>query len=782
MKKALSLILTIILMLGMFAGCSSNQNNPTEGTKPNENGQTSLHGSTLTITQLKQKYGETDKGKILPLYNLDPNEQLAISLKYTPDNERDVFSIHTDEKCLKESEVALLWSPSSYTSSGPKTYEVRPILAPLANSKTQGLWGNVSTYYIKFNYDINAETETKLDEPVIVPMSIKSPAEIPNVGYEVKDGNFTLTWTKVEGATSYKIYQRSVTKLFETTNIPPKGKEEAYIGNFPLLEAEVSADTLSYNDWMKDGNGGQSKLASENVIGGYITSYQNQSVNGEYYVTAVVDGKESLFSVGVATYGLSLPTEFAKGTSLLAHSYDSADDLPKTVNILYVDGTTKSHGVTYEAKAGSNAVTYRIDGTSIVGYVIVQSGAENIKTEDKASDEIGGFVEVENNIPQNAPTNVPTVNDGKTSDKDIAPTPPDEKPDEAEKTVVEQQVENTEKVLEEANKETVQVADGVVVNASSAAEEYLARSMMAGKEEISIAAFPEIQNWSILTDVLCEVVYQNPLILGVQQYGYDYGTMTLVVQYEYTVEEMVSRQNEIMEEGKKVIETIITQDMDDAAKRRAIYNYLEANTSYDDAALENAEKNNFQKVDDKYRDSFSTYGILVKKVGVCQSYAYTFDYLCELAGVECIMVTGDMLGYLPHAWNKVKIGNEWFVVDVTNNEKSLGVKDFMYENPDQIATAIGYFEDELFYTQDEKGKYVSSSTQYSKYKDCTLTTEAELEAYIKKNAKANTSLEFLATYDDFESDDVVKALQQTDVRELGDSMVLGGYVYFEIVK
>lgn len=808
MKKALSFILAVILVLGMFAGCSSNKNDPAEGTKPNENGQTSLHGSTMTITQLKQKYGETDKGKILPLYNLDPNEQLAISLKYTPTNEREVFSIHTDEKCLKESEVALMWSPSSYMPSGPKTYEVRPIMAPLADSKTQGLWGNVSTYYIKFNYDINAETETKLDEPVIVPMSIKSPAEIPNVGYEVKDGNFTLTWTKVEGATSYKIYQRSVIKLLETTNIPPKGKEEAYVGNFPRLEAEVSADTFSYNDWMNDGKGGQSKLASEDVIGGYITSYQNQGVNGEYYVTAVVDGKESLFSVGVATYGLSLPAEFAKGTSLLANSYDSADDLPQTVNILYVDGTTKSHGVTYETKAGSTAVTYRIDGTSIVGYVTVKSGAENVKTEDKASDEIGGFVEVENNIPQNAPTNVPTVNDGKTSDKDIAPMPPadvtppvepnepDEpaKPDEpstpdnpdpepsTEKTVVEQQVENTEKVLEEANKETVQVADGVVVNASSAAEEYLARSMIAGKEEISIAAFPEIQNWSILTDVLCEVVYQNPLILGVKQYGYDYGTMTLVVKYEYTVDEMVSRQNEIMAEGKKIIEDIITTDMDDAEKRRAIYDYLEENTSYDDAALENAEENNFQKVDDKYRDSFSTYGILVKKVGVCQSYAYTYDYLCELAGVECIMVTGDMMGYLPHAWNKVKIGNEWFVIDVTNNEKSLGIKDFMYENPDQIATALGYFEDDLFYTQDEKGKYVSSSTQYSKYKDCTLATEAELEAYIKKNAKANTALEFLATYEDFESDDVIKALKQTDVKELGSSIILCGYVYFEIVK
>ena len=446
----------------------------------------------------------------------------------------------------------------------------------------------------------------------------------------------------------------------------------------------------------------------------------------------------------------------------------------------------------------------------------MKSGANEIKTEEKASNEVGGFVEAENNIPQNAPTNVPTINDGKTLTEDIntmhsyddkdddkesnvendkkddeedtssnqtEEKPSEEKKEESEeKTIVEQQVENTKDVVEEANKKSVQATDGMVVNASSAAEEYLALNMIAGENEISIAAFPEIQNWSILSDVLCEVIYQNPMILGVTQYGYDYGNMTLSIEYEYTKDEMAKKQEEIMAEGKKVIETILTDDMPESEKRRAIYKYLEDNTSYDDAALENAEKNNFQKVDNTYKDSFSTYGILVKKVGVCQSYAYTYDYLCELADIECITVTGNMMGYLPHAWNKVKIGDEWFVVDVTNNEKSLGIKDFMYENPDQIAYALGYVEDDLFYTQDESNVYTSKSTEYSKYKNCTLDSVNAVEDYIKKNAKAGSELEFIATYEDFDSDDVIAALKKTDVSEIGNSMIICGYVWCEIVK
>lgn len=839
-KKFLSILLVLTMLAGTIAGCGKKETEQSNK-KPSQSS-----ASTVSVTEIKKKYGETDEGKVLPLYNLDPNEPLAISLKYTPENEREVFSIHTDEKCLEASEVQLMWSASSYMPTGPKTYEVKPIMAPLSNSNTEGLWGNVSNYYIKFNYDITAEEAKKLDEPVIVPMSIKSPAEIPDVKYEVENGNFILKWKEVKGATSYKIYQRQVIKLLETTNVAPKGKEEAFVGNFPSLVAEVNSDTLLYSDWLSDGKDGMTKVESSDVNGGYVISRQNQGVNGEYYVTAVVDGKESLFSAGVSTTRLALPKEFASGTSLAFNTYESVDDLPKTVNLVYVDGTERSHGVTYEAKSGSANVTYKIDGTSMVGYVTVKENADEIKVEDAKPENTGGAVSAENNIPQNAPASVPTVNDGKTSaedlktevadkndtsdkdstsvtdnkvDKDDVSVKDDEKNNVSEnidentdagvkddsdktevtdkkedtdteaegteveeKTIVEEQIENTEKVLKEANKETVEVSDDTVVNADNAAEEYLALCMVAGKTEISLSAFPEIQNWSILSDVFMKVMYQNPMILGVRSYGYDYGTMTLTLEYDYDASEMAKKQEEIKTEGKKIIGQIIEKNMTEEEKRRAIYDYLESNTTYDDAALESAEANNFMGVDDKYKDSFSTYGILVKKVGVCQSYAYAFDYLCELAGLECVVVTGAMYGFLPHAWNRVLIDGEWLITDVTNNETSTGVEDFMYENPDKVAEAFCYVEDDMYYRSDEAGKYKGASTEYSKYKDCMVENKDALYTYVKENVKVGEAIEFLVTYPEFNSDDVVSALRDAGVKEIGSSMIIGGYVWCEIVK
>ncbi|MBO5240408.1 MAG: hypothetical protein J6B56_03170 [Clostridia bacterium] len=54
--------------------------------------------------------------------------------------------------------------------------------------------------------------------------------------------------------------------------------------------------------------------------------------------------------------------------------------------------------------------------------------------------------------------------------------------------------------------------------------------------------------------------------------------------------------------------------------------------------------------------------------GVCETYAKTFDYLCELFGIECITVSGDAVqgeNSGGHAWNIVKLENEWHAVDVT---------------------------------------------------------------------------------------------------------------------
>jgi transglutaminase/protease-like cytokinesis protein 3 len=66
---------------------------------------------------------------------------------------------------------------------------------------------------------------------------------------------------------------------------------------------------------------------------------------------------------------------------------------------------------------------------------------------------------------------------------------------------------------------------------------------------------------------------------------------------------------------------------------------------------------------------------LKKKKGVCEGYATLFKILCDLVSIECQVVHGfaktreQEIGIAPrgsnHAWNVVKINNEWKLVDAT---------------------------------------------------------------------------------------------------------------------
>ncbi|MFD2876365.1 hypothetical protein ACFTAO_11040 [Paenibacillus rhizoplanae] len=174
---------------------------------------------------------------------------------------------------------------------------------------------------------------------------------------------------------------------------------------------------------------------------------------------------------------------------------------------------------------------------------------------------------------------------------------------------------NTKSKVEEGNKQAVPgtTIRADLIHADSALEEYLALTLINGDTEISLQAFPEAQNARTLVDVIEKVVYQNPLILGFRGYGYDYEKLTLNVKYDDSAETIRSKQKEILTEADKVIAAVIKEGMSADEKQMAIYDYLNDNTAYDDAALENAKEQEFKTVDAKYNDSFNTYGILVKK-------------------------------------------------------------------------------------------------------------------------------------------------------------------------
>ena len=100
----------------------------------------------------------------------------------------------------------------------------------------------------------------------------------------------------------------------------------------------------------------------------------------------------------------------------------------------------------------------------------------------------------------------------------------------------------------------------------------------------------------------------------------------------------------------------------------AINQYLCDTIVYDEDALASAEEYNYMYVDPEFNDSFNAYGALIDGKCVCAGYAAAFKLLAQEAGLEAIVVTGYLDGNLSHTWNKVKIDDEWQIVDVTNND------------------------------------------------------------------------------------------------------------------
>lgn len=263
------------------------------------------------------------------------------------------------------------------------------------------------------------------------------------------------------------------------------------------------------------------------------------------------------------------------------------------------------------------------------------------------------------------------------------------------------------------------------VFADSAEEEWLACNLMAGNTEISLEPFPSIQLYDSLADVFQKVYYQNPYIMGVLAYKYDYGALTLNVKYCYDKEEISQRQQEIFLKSKEIVEECIIDSMSDEEKCEALYNYLNDNTAYDNEAVEAAKNNNFKKHEGwkDEEDAFNAYGIIVKETGVCQSYALSYKLLCSLCDVESKVITGYLNGNLPHAWNAVMLEGEWYQTDCTNNETNCGIPFFLYSAGEDDLSINGYTEDKLYELDTAVGSFALDSSDKEYYKANGLAAE-----------------------------------------------------------
>lgn len=740
MKKFLLPLLVLALL---FSGCDSsketlqhNANSKADAVEETNMSSSSPSSSSLTVLDIKKKYGDDEQPAIMPMYNVEHDKKFKFKFKF---NMSDLFfydsvvTVHTDRRALPESKIGnsnYLEDPDAEES----VLVVEPSYAVLTSDETgrdeKTSWGYAPIYYLSINYDLDATKLTELKNPIIIPFTIKSELQAPNVRYEIDaDGRFKLVWDKVEGAQKYNIY-----RVHSLDNKEPiNGPEEGYRYAYPFLEGTVT-DT-EYQDFFGDGNNG---LYYEEIVGKKVITAQNFIVNGHYYVTAVKDDTESNFGPPVSTIELSkfLPMGM-ENRELYYTAYDTVHDLPKTVKISTIDDTILRRSIHYEPdhiedKDGYVLIPFTLEGTALSGKATVlffdqeewkKFNQENRKQQKKPKK---GFIQAENSTNYVPSPDVPTIisNNNMTIDED---------------DLIDAQRKNTEKLVNEGNQDYVpltELAKQLNINADSAFEEYLALQLVAANGKFSLKAFPEAQSFDVISDTMEKAIYQNPLVLDVKQYSYDYRSFTLYVEYSDSTENIRKKQKKIIQEANQLVKAIVKDGMSDDEKRKAIYDYLNDNTIYDDAALENAERNNFRGVDSRFNDSFNTYGILVNKVGVCASYASTYKLLSDLAGIESIVITGT-LGNVPHAWNKVKINDEWLHVDATNNETNSGIPYMLYYSNDETAQNLQFITNNKYWLDYELSQFTGTDNSQDYY----VSQGLEMDSVEQFNDKLSKSIQ-----------------------------------------
>lgn len=101
----------------------------------------------------------------------------------------------------------------------------------------------------------------------------------------------------------------------------------------------------------------------------------------------------------------------------------------------------------------------------------------------------------------------------------------------------------------------------------------------------------------------------------------------------------------------------------------------------------------------------SIYGTLVKRTALCEGYAKTFSYLCNLLGIENIIVTG--FTDVPHMWNMVRLDGSWYHVDVTWDDVNIGLPDFVsyqfFLVPDKTVKENRTIDSTIFIPPEAKG-------------------------------------------------------------------------------
>ena len=147
-------------------------------------------------------------------------------------------------------------------------------------------------------------------------------------------------------------------------------------------------------------------------------------------------------------------------------------------------------------------------------------------------------------------------------------------------------------------------------------------------------------------------------------------------EYEMVYKNSAEDMKEVLATVRNTLNEIITKDMSDYEKVRAVYDFVIDSYRYENFAKDHNDTENIIKERNMLL-GLKGHGV------VCEAYAMLFSTMVTELGYDNIIVSGIVDG-TGHAWNLIKINNQWYHVDPTWGDVDIRgiVQDFRESNPD----------------------------------------------------------------------------------------------------
>lgn len=129
------------------------------------------------------------------------------------------------------------------------------------------------------------------------------------------------------------------------------------------------------------------------------------------------------------------------------------------------------------------------------------------------------------------------------------------------------------------------------------------------------------------------------------------------IKLKYLVEDKAQMQEQLNTVKSKVNNIISSIKGTTAVEKELeIHDYLAKNIEY----------YKYTDINSIPSENHTLYGALIKNKAVCDGISKAFQILCDKVGIENILVSGKIDEL--HAWNLVKLDDEWYNVDLTSDK------------------------------------------------------------------------------------------------------------------